>query len=129
MAELTMFLICESMKQEQGATFLSNPMAFIKPAAIPGNFSFTISFGVFVIKNLDIHKVSISIIHPDGTDNNLFHDYSLPAVPDAQLNKQVGLSMNVDIRNYVFNNEGVYQFVLLIDGEKLTHSFYVYTGR
>lgn len=128
MAKLTTFMISESyqMNQDLRGCQLINPLAFIAPAAIPGNFSFVISIGLFGLKKKESYTISVSIEAPDKTENTIIDNQSIALPQEAYPSENIGISMNIDIRNFEFRLPGSYIFTFTIDGEIFNREFPVY---
>lgn len=125
MAKLTMFALCDSVNNIPGpqgmVTHLVAPQVVLRPMFIPGNFSFGITVGV---RGLDLKnpiKLNFSIISPDGAVAQNSGDTELPAMvkEDTLPPEHQGVMLNLDIRNMIIKSEGVYKFVLNVNGENL----------
>lgn len=125
MAKVTMFMLCDSVNNvpgPQGAiSHLIAPQLVLRPAFIPGNFSFGLSIGV---QDLDIKKpikLVFTITAPDGKVLQKADEAEIPAMnqEDTLPSEQQGLMLNLDIRNLVIHEEGAYKFALCVNGEAL----------
>lgn len=131
MAQLSMFMIFESIQQVEQNCQLNNPIAIIQPEAIPGNFSFVIAFNVFDVTPQKESVVSVAFISPTGVKTELIHEekVSLPfrgGENEPLSNRKNAISMNLDVRNFPFQEEGIYTFSVVLNGEEFEHSFPVY---
>ena len=135
MAKVTMFMLCDSVNNvpgPQGAiSHLVSPQLVLRPVFIPGNFSFGISIGV---QDLDIKKpikLGFTIAAPDGKVLQRGDDAEIPPMnlEDTLPPEQQGLMLNLDIRNLVIHEEGVYKFTLRVNGDPLeTQMIPIYRG-
>lgn len=127
MAKLVMFMLCDSINNTpnpQGPGVfpsLVSPCVVLRPSFVPGSFSFGITAGV---RDVDLEKpvvLSMQVISPTG---EIVHDSgtaNFPAMgPNDTLPKEYqGFMINLDIRNMPIQEEGVFEFVLTINGEEL----------
>ncbi len=131
MAELSMFMIFESWQLEEKKCTLTNPLAVIQPAVIPGNFSFIISFSLLGIPQQEDHVLSAAFISPSGKRYELLQDRKV-TIPPTSTHQNVpfygknSCSLTMDIRNFLFDEEGNFIFSFVIDEQEYVHSFPVY---
>lgn len=125
MAKITMFMLCDSINNvpgPQGATpHLVSPQLVLRPMFIPGNFSFGIAVGV---QDLDIKKpikLGFTIVAPGGDILQNSDDSEIPVInkEDVLPSEQQGIMLNLDFRNLVIHEEGIYKFALRVNGETL----------
>jgi len=129
MAELSMFMVFESLRQEEKICTLTNPLAVVQPAVIPGNFSFVISFSLLVVLRQKDHILSASFISPSGEKIELLNDVKVHVAAgqeDLLTRDGNAVCMNLDVRNFLFKEEGFYVFSVVFDGQEYEHSFPVY---
>lgn len=88
----------------------------ITPVAIPGNFTFSIVCGIADIKGKD-NKIRIQFVDIDGNTMYDTQDIVLPPAAEENLKvKSQGVQFNLEMRNTVFNKEGIYATKILING-------------
>lgn len=125
MVQLTTFSIFDNMQQERGMVYLCNPMPFITPDVVPGNYSFVVSFGFVDIPIRDKHSLSIAIVSPNGKRSCLIEEQELLSDQTIQGSHQ-GMAMNIDVRNFLFEEKGSYQFEIHFDEDKIIQTFPVF---
>ena len=135
MAKVTMFMLCDSVNNLPGPQgvipHLVAPQLVLRPMFIPGNFSFGISIGVQGLNLKVPTKLGFTITDPNGVVLQKAEDAEIPAVEqvDTLPPEQQGLMLNLDIRNLVVQEEGVYKFTLRVNGEPLEdQSIPIYRG-
>ena len=120
-----MFLLCDSIEHKQmpcgEIQKLVSPQVVLRPMFIPGNFSFGVSIGVRGLKISEAIKLKFAVLAPDG---NVVQEspetlIETDGVKDTLPEEHQGLMINIDIRNLVIQEEGVYKFVLTVNGEQL----------
>ena len=83
------------------------------------------SFGFVNIPIQDEHLLSIAIVAPNGKRNSLIEEQTLPSDHNVQGSHQ-GMTMNIDVRNFFFEEKGSYQFEICFDGDEMTQPFLVF---
>lgn len=131
MAQFSMFMIFESLNQEERECQLNNPIAIIQPDAIPGNFSFVIAFNIFDLTPQRENVLSIAFISPTGVRTEMMHERNVKLPIDDEesalpADRKHAVSMNLDVRNFLFREEGIYTFSVVLNGNEYEHSFPVY---
>ena len=137
--QLTSFILSLENRQETGAngeatTILANPLALLRPPAVPGAFSFTMTFAVSGLDVSDRHKLKILLYDPDGNELNAKVDCDLPNPPntvpyDPAPLEYKGCVINIGFGNLFFPKAGWYRATITIDGaESFERSFAVYQG-
>lgn len=135
MLRITMFMLGESVASvntTNGETpHLVNPLVALRPAYIPGNFSFGASLGVQGVDPNVTNRIRFEIQSPSGEVVQQSPEIPLPSHeedPILPLEYQ-GLALTLDIRNMRIPEEGLYKFCLFINGEMLDpQNFAVYRG-
>ena len=129
MARLSSFIYCLNAERTptiDGKGQIINAMGVlstITPEFIPGAFSFSIIFSVVDV-NLENNN-SIQIIFLDNDDNEIINSnvISLPIDNSQEVisipKKYRGLNMCMDLRNVVFEKEGVYKTKVIFNDEML----------
>lgn len=122
---VTSFVYCDHIEVQpapapKGQIFhLVDPLQIIKPFAIPGPHSFSISVGLqgSEIAEAD-NLIKIDILDPDG---NIVFTAETP-VPKAPANdlppEERGVLLNLDLRNFVFNMPGYYVSRLYVNNNE-----------
>ena len=134
MAKLTSFVYClnvERIKPADGQGENINAMGLLTaliPEYIPGTFSFSIAFSVL---DIDVassnNNIRIVFLRKDGdlivVDSGIIN---LPKLEDPNEisipNEFKGLNMSMDLRNVVFEKEGVYTTKIYFNGDLLHES-------
>ncbi len=119
---ITSLLCCENITQDSTTQKLHiiNPLQVIELPSIPSNYSISVYLGV-----LDVDKEgkdAIRIVFYDD-DENMINDeatINLPVPNGIDLSKPLGMNINVDFRNLLFNKKGIYciKVLDLNDGDK-----------
>lgn len=122
MAKLTMFMLCDQIKNntsEADVSELVAPQVVLRPQFIPGALSFGIGIGVRDVDLKKESKISFTISDPDGVVIQDSGSNTFPAInyTDTIPAEYQGLLLNMDIRNMVIQSEGVYMLALYINGE------------
>jgi hypothetical protein len=131
MPKITTFFFCEEAQpnNQTGKLNVSGPLHVFTPAFVPGMFSFSVVIGIMGIDLTQrSHKLRIIMTGPNKEldpvintqDIDMFKQdgevvYSLP--PEYR-----GLFINIDFRNVVFREEGLYNTEIYLDGELLGNS-------
>lgn len=120
MYELTHYAFCESIESTaDGKQRIIGPLAAIPLISVPGQFSFSFSFGIINANINETNKVRISITGPDGKN---IMDTEGTLDPSQDNPTPVGaLSIGLDIRNLLFHTTGVHEVVIEFNGE-LVHT-------
>lgn len=133
MENLSMFMLFDSMQQTEQGCQLINPLPIIQPMSVPGNFSFIFAFNAFGVKPGYEHTLSLSLNPPTGEPLTLFDRKKVvPNEPDNVAKVPVredlpgSISINLELRNFPFKEEGIYTFKIMVDDKFYEHSFPVY---
>jgi len=127
MAKITTFAFgttVANISEKQGPTpHLVAPQVVLRPAFIPSNFSFGVTFGIRGVDITNHIMLRFFISSPSGTIVHDSGDTELPVVgkKDTLPAEYQGLVVNLDLRNIVIKEEGIYSLVVYINGEELTH--------
>lgn len=125
MAKVTMFMLCDTVNNIPGPKgqipHLVAPQVVLRPMFIPGNFSFGIAIGVRGLNLQQPTKLKFTITAPDGTVLQDSDETEIPAIGmgDTLPIEHQGFMMNLDIRNLVVQEEGLYKISLCVNGESL----------
>ena len=130
MAKLTNFIYC--INAERGPASNGNGgginaigvVSALIPEFIPGTFSFSIIFSVLDVNINDNNTIQITF-SKDGEEKNLV-DSGVITIPPSQEENEVllpdeykGLNMSMDLRNVVFETEGLYKTTICFNGQFL----------
>lgn len=129
MSKLSSFIYClnaERNTSPDGKSEMINAvgvLSVITPEFVPGTFSFSI---VFSIVDLDMNTNNrIQIVFSDNEGNAIVDtgEIALPIInPIDSLdipNEYKGINMSMDLRNIVFEHEGVYKTTVCLNGNIL----------
>lgn len=112
------------MDNNMGQAILSGPLQIFSLINIPSTFSFSLSIGLLDIKE----EETIDVIMKNEKDEvvNKLEKISLPQFPEnIDKNSPVGMQFNFNIKNMIFNTEGLYSIVVVsIDKEELVKSYF-----
>ncbi len=124
MAYISSFIYCDSIQMEmtpQGPrNQIVNPLQVLAPIAIPGNYSFAIACN---IAGFDVEKENSVRIKFVSSDEQLLNDtgdikFQLP-VDQMKADKPSVMQFNLDMRNLVFHEVGIYSTKVFVNGEQI----------
>lgn len=124
MVYISSFTYCDSIQTEmtpQGPrNQIVNPLQVLAPIAIPGNYSFAINCNIAGFDTMKENCVRIQFISPKGQILNDTGDikFQLPA-EQIKLNKLGVMQFNLDMRNLVLDEVGLYSTKVLVNGEQI----------
>lgn len=124
MEYVSSFTYCDSIQTEmtpQGLrSQIVNPLQVLAPIAIPGNYSFSIACNVAGFDVTKENSVRIQFASPsdeivNDTDEIRFQ------VPIEQIkqDKPSAMQFNLDMRNLIFKEVGVYSTRVFVNGNKI----------
>lgn len=127
MPRISTFMYSERVEtNNQGQMNIANPLLALNPMYIPGMFSFCITFGVIGFDQQMDHSLRILFLSPIEGEDPIIDTKSLPISPGNFPRKEIGLPpeqkgtvFNLDFRNVVFKNEGLYKTQVYFDGDLL----------
>jgi hypothetical protein len=126
MAKLTEFILCDSISAvpaSEGGVLqqLTSPQVALRPQFVPGNFSFGVVVG---IQGMNLHitnRICFTIADPQG---NVILESAISEVPpisedepETMPEEYQGVVMNMDIRNLVICENGVYLLSIYANDE------------
>lgn len=124
MEYISSFTYCDTIQTEltpEGQQQkIVNPLQALMPVAIPGNFSFGIACSV---AGFDTNKENIIEILFLDPNNKALYDtgevkFQLP--PDQiKVSGVAGMQFNIDIRNLIFREEGLYSTKVMFNHKEL----------
>lgn len=113
MAYISSFVYCDSIQMQitpQGPkSQIVNPLQILSPVAIPGNYSFSISCTLAGFDASIENDVRIQFVSPSETtlyDTNKVN-FKIPS-EQLQDGKSATMQFNLDLRNLVFKESGIY---------------------
>lgn len=124
MVYISSFIYCDSIQMEttpQGPrNQIVNPLQVLAPIAIPGNYSFAIACN---IAGFDVEKENSVRIQFVSSDEQLLNDtgdikFQLP-IDQTKPGKPGVMQFNLDMRNLVFNEVGIYSTRVFANGEQI----------
>lgn len=124
MEYISSFTYCDTIQTEmtpQGPQQqIVKPLQALIPIAIPGNFSFAIACS---IAGFDTSKENYVKIMFSDPNNNVLYDtgevkFQMPA-EQIQTNGIASMQFNIDIRNLVFREEGIYSTKIIFNDSEL----------
>ncbi len=121
MAKIVSFTYCDNVENDMnGNPIITRPLQMILPMAIPSNFTFSISFGVYDIDKIEKNRINIDFLDPDDVviSNN---ELILPDMPReiSETLAPVGIQINVEFKNTYIKEEGEYKTRIILNGCKL----------
>lgn len=124
MVYISSFTYCDSIQTEmtpQGPrNQIVNPLQVLAPIAVPGNYSFAIACNIAGFDAMKENCVRIQFISPNGQIVNDTGDikFQLPAEQFKQ-DKLGVMQFNLDMRNLVLSEVGLYSTKVMINGEQI----------
>ena len=124
MIYISSFTYCDSIQTEmtpQGPrNQIVNPLQMLAPIAIPSNYSFAIACNIAGFDATKENSVRIQFISPSGQVLNDTGEvkFQLP-VEQLKLDKLGVMQFNLDMRNLVLREVGVYSTKVLVNGEHI----------
>ena len=124
MEYISSFTYCDTIQTEMTPQGPQNqivkPLQALVPIAIPGNFSFAIACS---IAGFDASKENnVKIVFLDPNDNILYDTgevkFQLPA-EQIKANGIASMQFNIDIRNLVFRETGLYSTKVMFNNTQL----------
>lgn len=121
-----MFMLCDSINNipiPSGGVLqqLVSPQVVLRPQFVPGNFSFGIAVGVQDVNLHVTNRIRFTISDSRGTiiqDSGISEFPPIPEnSPEAMPVEYQGFLMNMDIRNLVIRENGVYLFSIYVNDE------------
>lgn len=126
MARIVSFSYCEMVQNEVSSgipkAHIVGPLIVLAVPFIPTTFSFSVSIGISGIDIAEPNKIQYKLLSPSG---NIIHDTNEIILPidrtaPAKLPKMYrGIQLNIDLRNLVLKEEGEYESLIVVNGEKL----------
>ena len=136
MAKLSSFIYCINSERTptldgKGETINAiGILSVITPEFVPGTFSFSI---IFSIVDIDLKQDNrIKIIFTDDNDKEILNSNEI-ILPTENLvdtlnipDEYKGINMCMDLRNIVFEKDGVYKTTIIFNGNEIgTNEIYV----
>lgn len=124
MAYISSFTYCDSIQMEmtpQGPrNQIVNPLQFLAPIAIPGNYSFAIACNVAGFDAKKENSVRIQFV---SSANQVLNDtgdikFQLPADQSRSAKPNV-MQFNIDLRNLILNETGLYATKVFVNNEQI----------
>ena len=124
MEYISSFTYCDTIQTEmtpQGPQQqIVKPLQALMPIAIPGNFSFAIACS---IAGFDTSKENCVKIMFSDPNNNILYDtgevkFQIP-VEQIKANGIASMQFNIDIRNLVFREAGIYSTKVIFNDNEL----------
>ncbi len=124
MAFVSSFTYCDNIQGEltpQGPrNKIMNPLQVIAPIAIPGNYSFAVACAIAGFNENEINSVRMKFMTEKGNVINDTGDISFQIPPEIiKANQPATMQFNLDFRNLVLPEQGVYSTVVFANGEKI----------
>ena len=124
MVYISSFTYCDSIQTEmtpQGPrNQIVNPLQVLAPIAVPGNDSFAIACNIAGFDTMQENCVRIQFTSPNGQVLNDTGDikFQLP-VEQLKRDKLGVMQFNLDMRNLVLSEVGLYSTRVLVNGEQI----------
>lgn len=93
-----------------------NPQQVLRPAFVPGMYSFSVSFGIIALDMAVEHNLRVAMTSPRNKQIMDSANMVVPTNTDFDLPPELqGFMMNMNVRNVVFEEEGLHQTSLWLD--------------
>lgn len=122
MLKITSFVYCSAIEQAPNGPALRGILQFLAPKMLPTEYSFSVSFGVFDLGNMENLKVRYIFKDPDGEIINDTNHVDIPLSKDMQQHNHIGMQLNLDLKNVVLSKQGEYCSEVYIN-EKLAGKY------
>ena len=124
MAYVSSFIYCDSIQSEltpQGPrNNVMNPLQVLAPIAVPGNYSFAIACSIAGFNENSKNTVRMQFETEKGRVINDTGDIVFQIPPEIiKANQPATMQFNLDFRNLVLPEQGVYSTVIFANGEKI----------
>lgn len=124
MAYISSFTYCDSIQTEitpQGAKpQIVNPLQVLTPIALPSNYSFAVACNIVGFDVYKENSVQIRFVSPSGKVINDTNEIKFQ-MPKEQIkhNRPSVMQFNLDMRNVVLEEDGIYATQVFMNGEKI----------
>ena len=123
MAKVSFIIFAEeTMTQNQikPDLLIRNPKISLVPAYIPGQFSFSIVFGLVGLQNKEHYTLRMKFMHKESGAivaefNGMEFDFEMD-LNDPVSAKTNGTVININMNNVIFEKEGTYEIEMELDG-------------
>lgn len=125
MVKVVYFFVCDSISNEprggRSVLTITAPQISLRPQVLPSNFSFGVAAGVVGVDAEKKNTIQFKIMAPNG---KMVHDTKETPLPTGEKDNKLpeewqGMMMAFDIRNLLFEEEGIYRFNLYVNGNLL----------
>lgn len=119
MMKISSFVYCDEVLQQDGKTTIVNPLQMFTPVALPSNYSFVISFGIFDYNKDIANSVDVTILDSDG-DVIAEGKLDIPIMPEQMKStkKPIGIQVNMGFKNIILNKAGEYMSIIRINDQE-----------
>lgn len=124
MEYISSFTYCDSIQTEftpQGPrNQIINPLQVLAPVSIPGNYSFSIACNISGFEDSKENCVEFMFVSPSGI--KLYETGVVKfQIPKEQIKSDglTGMQFNLDIRNLVFKEIGLYSTKIIFNSKEL----------
>lgn len=121
--KVSSLVCCSDIRNDsQGQDVLSNPLQMFNLVNIPSTFSFSLSVGLVDVLENDV--VRICIKNEQGEQINEIGPINIPPFPST-VNKEmpVGMQLNLNVQNMIFNSEGLHTVEVIYHDECLLKTY------
>ncbi|MBE6129571.1 MAG: hypothetical protein E7185_09880 [Erysipelotrichaceae bacterium] len=118
MPYITSFVFCDTIERDvNNGKRIINPLTQLSPIALPGNYTFSYSISV---ADVDTHiDNNLKLIFTTGGESNQLLDINIPKDSIPLEEDEPVLTLDGEIRNYVFKKPGIAEMTLIINGETI----------
>lgn len=124
MEYISSFIYCDNIQIEmtpQGPRHqVVNPLQVLSPVSIPSNYSFSIACNVAGFDVTKENRVRVCFLAPSGNMVNDTGEIKFQ-IPQEQIkpNRPNVMQLNLDMRNVVLKEEGLYSTNVYVNGEEI----------
>ncbi|MEQ7806145.1 DUF6941 family protein [Priestia aryabhattai] len=118
MAKISSIIVSEDTFRNENELIIKNPYISIIPYAVPGNFSFVLTFSMIELAPSTSYSVEITIKNPHGENirepGKVDFDFE-PTAEEEKVSKHTA-SLSLNFKNVVFKEEGIHNFCVELKG-------------
>ena len=118
MAKISSIIVSEDTFRDVHEMIIKNPYTVITPYAVPGNFSFVLTFSMIDLQPGQSYSVEISIKNPNGEDIREPGKVDFDFLPTSEETKKSmhSASLSLNFKNVIFKEEGIHTFHVKLEG-------------
>ncbi|WP_163070817.1 DUF6941 family protein [Priestia flexa] len=118
MAKISSIIVSEDTFNNENEMIIKNPYTIITPYAVPGNFSFVLTFSMIELQPGTSYSLEINIQNPHGENIREpgIIDFDYQPSPEEKTRSRDSASLSLNFKNVVFKEEGLHTFYVELKG-------------